>query len=894
MALVTLFGVCSVIIGSRAEFGHSGQYADRFEKGLDLNANRQVKADVEPESDPIIGCCRGIDSSCKTTSEATCEKMSKRKGCEWLWGTGSNPPDCSDPTPEPGCCAGPSADCYETDDETSCSKLSRRQGCEWRAGKDADCTPTTAPPGCCYGEDSKCWDADESNCLKNARRAGCEWIIGTMDNPPDCTPPTPEPGCCAGEAACQVTWLDQNDCEKLARREGCEWRSGKDADCTPTTPPPGCCYGTSTKCQTEDQATCLKMASRAGCEWRSDTPDQVADCTPPTPEPGCCSGNSVCTAVDDEMLCSKLARRSGCEWIPGAKCATTTTTSTPETTETPIQSTEPATTESPTTSTTEPTTTLPGPVTTSDGTCSTNHRHRVSWQETTQENRDLYIRGFKTLADQGIMWQFTQCHLESSEHSTHEFLPWHREFVFRLEEAIRGLGGEFACFTLPYWDWTMEPTPYDVKYNGAELYILNSGLGPDGDGECVVDDVWGKDAYTPNGWECLMRDLDYPDEAAVCTFYSAAQVMDIIDWSSDYGNFRPAIEGTPHALPHVCIGGDKGNHMATYYSPDDPIFYLHHTFVDFIWAVWQDCNNYDGVMPESDSFEYDARVTFQLSYSPLSTDRPYPRVSETFDIRNDYDVSYEMGAFWNNARVSARDNCAAEDNPINDAWFYNTVTTGLKAHQSMSPTQAVEQAIIDEAFAENPESTYEENIATAAEQICEYVQHSSNILRGFIDPATMPECKAPAAGLTDCGSDEDAITLEMVLGGELSPCAIDARTKLFSWAETMQQKQFLCRGCYDPYCDAESKAAVRAMDCHLDSESHQSDAVKFIDGWTALALLETARDGVADNVNVVVMVCALLMLFAAKWSLDRGEHSKNAQVFNAVREDSAYGSVSAV
>merc|ERR1719420_2855664 len=130
-----------------------------------------------------------------------------------------------------------------------------------------------------------------------------------------------------------------------------------------------------------------------------------------------------------------------------------------------------------------------------------------------------------------------------------------------------------------------------------------------------------------------------------------------------------------------------------------------------------------------------------------------------------------------------------------------------------------------------------------------------------------------------------------------SPTAAATRTPLRSrwcWAETMQQKQFLCRGCYDPYCDAESKAAVRAMDCHLDSESHQSDAVKFIDGWTALALLETARDGVADNVNVVVMVCALLMLFAAKWSLDRGEHSKNAQVFNAVREDSAYGSVSAV
>ena len=33
--------------------------------------------------------------------------------------------------------------------------------------------------------------------------------------------------------------------------------------------------------------------------------------------------------------------------------------------------------------------------------------------------------------------------------------------------------------------------------------------------------------------------------------------------------------------------------MQTYSSPDDPIFYLLHAFVDFTWAVWQDCHDYD-------------------------------------------------------------------------------------------------------------------------------------------------------------------------------------------------------------------------------------------------------------------------------------------------------------
>merc|ERR1719464_2491315 len=148
MTLATLFGVCVAIIGSRAEFGHSGKFASRFENGLDLTSDKEVVADVANDAldalNDIVGCCVGTDSACDTTSEPTCDKNAKRKGCEWRAGTTSNPPDCSDPTPEPGCCAGPSDACYDAFDDAACTKLARRSGCEWRAGKDADCTPTTA------------------------------------------------------------------------------------------------------------------------------------------------------------------------------------------------------------------------------------------------------------------------------------------------------------------------------------------------------------------------------------------------------------------------------------------------------------------------------------------------------------------------------------------------------------------------------------------------------------------------------------------------------------------------------------------------------------------------------------------------------------------------------
>merc|ERR1712013_448503 len=121
-----------------------------------------------------------------------------------------------------------------------------------------------------------------------------------------------------------------------------------------------------------------------------------------------------------------------------------------------------------------------------NSTCSTDHRHRRAWQEISDDERQLYIDGFKALADEGLTQMYTQTHLESSEHSSSKFLPWHREYIYRFEDSIRDLGGRFECFTLPYWDWSREPLPTDVA-RGSKLFIFDSGLGADSDGDCVRD-----------------------------------------------------------------------------------------------------------------------------------------------------------------------------------------------------------------------------------------------------------------------------------------------------------------------------------------------------------------------------------------------------------------------
>jgi tyrosinase len=39
-----------------------------------------------------------------------------------------------------------------------------------------------------------------------------------------------------------------------------------------------------------------------------------------------------------------------------------------------------------------------------------------------------------------------------------------------------------------------------------------------------------------------------------------------------------------HGAGHFAIGGDAGD---LYSSPNDPVFFLHHAMLDYVWWIWQ-------------------------------------------------------------------------------------------------------------------------------------------------------------------------------------------------------------------------------------------------------------------------------------------------------------------
>jgi tyrosinase len=172
-------------------------------------------------------------------------------------------------------------------------------------------------------------------------------------------------------------------------------------------------------------------------------------------------------------------------------------------------------------------------------------------------------------------------------HGGPAFLPWHREYLRRLETALRSVDPRVA---LPYWNWGLG------DLSETTSLFADDRIGPMGSGGASGFDVaTGYFALNPNqfnplGWsiraelrplgEALQRNQTLNTGAGWPTPTSVANVLA----QGAFHLFRPALEGGPHHNP---IHGRVGRDMGDMTSPNDPIFFLHHCQVDRIWAKWQ-------------------------------------------------------------------------------------------------------------------------------------------------------------------------------------------------------------------------------------------------------------------------------------------------------------------
>jgi tyrosinase len=168
------------------------------------------------------------------------------------------------------------------------------------------------------------------------------------------------------------------------------------------------------------------------------------------------------------------------------------------------------------------------------------------------------------------VWNGCQAHGDGMDENM--FLPWHRMFLCHFEDIIRVQGGDDS-FTLPYWNYSVAdpairgvmPPEFRKKNDPVfgSLYIeaRNPGVNM---GTPIQQLPEG------NPGDPLSTDI-----LAACFYEDKAPIT----------GFCSGIDSTPHGSVHVQIGGvvNMGN---VPWAANDPIFWLHHSNIDRLWASW--------------------------------------------------------------------------------------------------------------------------------------------------------------------------------------------------------------------------------------------------------------------------------------------------------------------
>lgn len=237
------------------------------------------------------------------------------------------------------------------------------------------------------------------------------------------------------------------------------------------------------------------------------------------------------------------------------------------------------------------------------------------------------------------------------QHGSWYFLPWHRGYLLALEAQLRAdivdLGGP-ATWALPYWNYfggtqgvnaKLPPAFTEVKLpDGTDNPLfVTMRYGPDSDGNVYIPtDKWDSVHPKDKNWtygdvteKCLSNDkYTGSDMSTPLPGFGGPESL-----FSHNGGSHGNVESNPHDLVHVYTGGSL---TATNYglmadpgtAALDPIFYLHHSNIDRLWATWNGAGNANPTdagwlngpirkfvmpMPSNESWSYTPREVSSLA-----------------------------------------------------------------------------------------------------------------------------------------------------------------------------------------------------------------------------------------------------------------------------------------
>ncbi|KAJ2998111.1 hypothetical protein HDV02_004788 [Globomyces sp. JEL0801] len=209
--------------------------------------------------------------------------------------------------------------------------------------------------------------------------------------------------------------------------------------------------------------------------------------------------------------------------------------------------------------------------------------YRKEVSDMTAQEWKVFVDTIRTANNRGIWIAAANTHssMNPQIHWNCNFYFWHRRFLLDIEKKLQAIN---PAFFFPWWDspTTVNSVSRAALWNHIGTFGTPVRNNPFGASILRTDD---------NSNQPLIRDipsLEYLNgQLPAQTLYDSYTQQSLRRGGFSYWSQRS--EAT-HGVLHYTVGGDNGQ-MSYMHSPADPLFYIHHATLDYLWVKAQDTWN---------------------------------------------------------------------------------------------------------------------------------------------------------------------------------------------------------------------------------------------------------------------------------------------------------------